>query len=448
MKPSYIILVLAALAAPLAVVMLGAESNETLSADISDVRVYTVTSGTVRESATAIGRLEADDVVDVSFLTGGQIDAVYVDEGDYVEAGEPLAVLANTPERVAVEQAALALETAEIQLEDTLTIDDDEIRIAEANVENARNGVGAAANAVRPEDIRAAELAYENALNAVDAADAAARAGGNLDAASRDILVAQLGQATFEAEQARLRVENTRQAGRPAVGAAAARLDAAEAELARLLAGPTTYEIEQAEITVEGAQVRLDQAELAFSRTRIEAPVSGFVTTVNVEPGERIGAGTPVMVITDIDPLLLVATVDEVDIRDVQPEMAALVEVDPLGNETFDGTVRRVAAQGTRETGVVNYEVKIDLDTLDPRVRPGMTAEAEIVLQAEADVLYVPNGFIQRDENGAEVVTRLRQDGTTETVRVGIGLRGNDDSAVTSGISAGDVLLLLPPDAA
>ncbi len=102
---------------------------------------YTVTRGDVEVTVTAIGTVEADQVTRLSFTSAGRIVALPFEVGDSVRAGDVLAQLNDEPQRIAYEQALLALELAQVQKDNLLAGPDEaQIRIAEANVQKRSGG--------------------------------------------------------------------------------------------------------------------------------------------------------------------------------------------------------------------------------------------------------------------------------------------------------------------
>jgi RND family efflux transporter MFP subunit len=225
------------------------------------------------------------------------------------------------------------------------------------------------------------------------------------------------------------------------LGAAYARALQAERELERVLAGPSSFEIELAEIDIEQAKIKLDNAVAAFEDTRLIAPFDAIVSAVNVELGSLAAPGVPLLTLTDVSQLQIMAEVDEVDIRRIHVGMPARIQFDALENTRLDGVIERIAVLGRDEDGIVSYDVTLRLDEIDPRVRDGMTAEAAVIVEERQDVLVVPNMFVRLDRtNDQAYVNVVQSDGTLEEVQVRLGLQGQDNSEVLAGLNSGDVI--------
>jgi HlyD family secretion protein len=420
-------------------------SQAALSAGVQsqNIQLHPVERGDVLVLVNAIGAIEADDVVQLSFTAPGRVREVLVEEGDYVLAGDVLVQQVDDIQRIAYEQALLALDLANLQLQDLLEpVDKEDIRVAEANVRSAWGAVQSAQTAVSADDFAAAELrvqqaeaAYQEALRRRTTAQ-----GGQTDE-QYALLDAQLGEANFNVEAARLQLESLRTANRGPLGAAYARALQAEAELERVKAGPRQIDIDRAETAVRQAELQVDEAATAYNRMRLVAPFAGVVSRVYVEEGALAAPGLPVIELTNVASLHVRAEVDEVDIRQISTGLPARVQVDALPNTRLAGTIERIAVLGRDQNGIVSYDVEVRLEAGDPRVRHGMTAEAAVVVNERQDVLVVPNRFVRLDRrNNQAFVNIYRDDGTLEEVQVELGLQGQDYSEILAGLREGQMI--------
>ena len=140
--------------------------------------------------------------------------------------------------------------------------------------------------------------------------------------------------------------------------------------------------------------------------------------------------------------------VDEIDIGMVAVGQPASVTLESWPEQAIFAEVAEIAPRATiSSNGLVTYEVWLQLSATELPVRAGMTANAEMITANRDDVLLVPNGAIRADrENGryyVNLASAVADGATTFTeVEVTIGLRDNDFTQITSGISAGDELLI------
>lgn len=405
---------------------------------------HVVQRGDVSQIVSAIGSIEADQTIDLAFPTGGRIAEVYVRPGDYMFAGEPLIRLENEVQRLTYEQALLAVDKAQLQLDTLLQpVSQEDLDIAQAAVDSAWGSYLSLSSSVTNDDLRAAELAYDQALNSYNDLKAARdQAPGGYGGPTYNALDAQTGAASFNAEIARLRLEALRTGNQPAQYAAYARVILAQKEYDRVSAGPAQFEIDSAALALRAAESQLRRAETAYNRTTLVAPFDGLVSVVNAEAGALAVPGMPLLSLTDVQPLRLSVQVDEIDVRLVAVGAVAEVELDALRDVMIPAQVERVSLVGTNETGIVNYDVDLTINTDDPRVRVGMTAESNIIVERHENVLIIPNLYIRLDRADNRAYVNILRNGAVTEIEVQLGLQGQDFSEVVSGLNESDVVVI------
>jgi HlyD family secretion protein len=246
-------------------------------------------------------------------------------------------------------------------------------------------------------------------------------------------------------------------------------------------------EFEQAQTAFEQAQSRYQaaiadkqQADAAYrqtavsaSRTTIYAPMSGVVTSLSAEQGEKVVGtaqmqGTEIMRVADLSVMNARVDVDENDIVLIHIGDTARVEIDAYPDQTFDGIVYEIAnspkasAVGTQDE-VVNFEVRIRLLNPNVTLRPGMSCNVEIETETRHDVLAVPlqavtvrmqekndeqemgNGGIRKadDDKEKKMVKRppsvvfLNKNGKAAQTKVETGLSDDGFIEIKSGLADG-----------
>jgi len=176
----------------------------------------------------------------------------------------------------------------------------------------------------------------------------------------------------------------------------------------------TNYEVAQSELkaanfNVESAQASLKEAEENLRKTSIYSPISGTVSKLNVELGERVlgtiqFAGTEIMRIANLNRMEARVSVNENDIVKVNIGDTALIEIDAYLDRKFKGIVTQIAnsanVTGATTDQVTSFEVRAfilessykDLisDKLQSPFRPGMSTTVDILTQTRENVLTVP----------------------------------------------------------
>ncbi len=404
---------------------------------------YTVGRGDVQRSISALGTIEADSVVDLGFETSGQASEVLVKTGDYVRAGDPVARLASETQQINYEQAKLALEKANNALADLLgPVDENDIKVAQANLASAQGAYASAANSSSPADVAQAQLRYDQAKHALEEAQHKRQVSGGLTTEQFTLLDAQIGAASFNAEIARLQLEQMQTGNSGGLTQAGAQIALRQKQLDQLMAGPKQSAITSAQISLQQAEAQLRDAETALNRTTLFAPIDGVVTSVNIDIGQPVLTGKPVIQITNMSPLGLIAQVDEEDINLIKDGMPTYVELDALPDAHLPASVKQIEIMGTEVNGVVSYNTHFKLDQVDPRVRVGMTGEAFVVLETHQNVLTVPSNYLHVEADGRVFVDILDAKNKETRVEVKLGLQGTDSSEIISGLKEGDVVVV------
>jgi RND family efflux transporter MFP subunit len=169
------------------------------------------------------------------------------------------------------------------------------------------------------------------------------------------------------------------------------------------------------------------------------APVDGVVTAVAIEPGFLAPASDDITL--DGATLEVVADVVESDVASLQTGQSATISIDALGLDV-PGTVTSIAPSTDAGTSsVVTYPVTVTLDDPDPSVRSGMSADVEIVVAQASDVVAVPLAALAGSA-GTYTVTVVDPSGGTQTRAVEVGLVTETLAEITSGVSAGESVVV------
>jgi len=196
-------------------------------------------------------------------------------------------------------------------------------------------------------------------------------------------------------------------------------------------------------------QVTILETQLAIAQSRlesplVEAPFEGIVTGISAQVGDVVQIGSQAVQINDLSQLYLDVRISEVDIPFVALGQTAELVFDAYFETTFTGEVMEIALVGTPAQGVVEYPVRIRMIDADERIKPGMTAAVNIVVEEKEDVFVVPNDAIVSID-GQENVFVLRN-GEYEAVNVELGSYSDRYSEVLEAdINEGELIALNPP---
>lgn len=222
-------------------------------------------------------------------------------------------------------------------------------------------------------------------------------------------------------------------------------------------------DIEKAQYALEGAQLELDILNEQLNRLKeeledliadslIEAPINGVVSNLFIEEGDDIKAGTSIAVVSSDSELVIPVEIDELDIAEVKEGLPAEITLDALGRQIFEGTVDKIAIEGINKWGVGSFEVVIRLSESDSkRIKPGMSANVEIIVSEKADTLLLPIEAVRKIDD--LYMVNLKRTELTESpnavpsaadnmVPIKVGLASASYVEILEGLSEGDEVII------
>ncbi len=380
---------------------------------------------------TASGFIEGEEIL-IAPEVGGRIAEVLVDEGDEVSEGQVLirlddalllsqrgeaeaavvaaqAELARVeagarPEEIAVARAALAqaearrdealraLENARKALENPQDLNlqiaqaETEVALAEQEVEKAQADLAEVElkyNVFREQGDEAERtwaLQVDAARAALDAAQA------KLDGARRHL------NALYAIRNNPLSLEAQVHAAEARYQAAEAAVKEAQAALDELEAGPTEEEVAVARARLHQAEAALALIDAQLAQLTLTSPITGTVTSRSAHAGETAAPGLPLLTLTNLDQVTLVLYIPENQIGRVQVGQLVTVQVDSFPDRVFIGRVSTIATEAeftprnvqTQEERVnMVFAVKVVIPNPDHALKPGMPADATILVEEE-----------------------------------------------------------------
>jgi HlyD family secretion protein len=257
-------------------------------------------------------------------------------------------------------------------------------------------------------------------------------------------------------------------------------------------------EVKAAQFSVKSAEASVAEAREQLTKTKIYAPISGTISALNIEKGERVVGtsmmiGTEMMIVANLNKMEVQVDVNENDIVKVAKFDTALVEVDAYLNRKFKGIVTEIAnsavTAGSTADQVTNFEVKVLLlsdsyaDLIDSvsknyyPFRPGMSAAVDILTESRENVISVPISAVTtrikkkgggtkevsdeavKTETEPELVTNTKQVNEQEEkqevvfvlngnrvkkVEVKTGIQDNTSIQIVEGLKEGDEVVIAP----
>ena len=411
-----------------------------------------IDEGEIRQLVSATGSLAAYTTVDVGCQISGILASVSVDFNDMVKEGQLLAQIDPSTFEAQVQQATAQFENAQASeqnisaqienLKASLITAHAEEKINEANLKKTEVQVGDAQRNLR----RSTELFTRKLISASDLETA--QSSHDAAKATRDGALAQI------------------DASRAKQLSVKAQISAANAQL------------QGAKHQINSAQAQLNIARINLGRTSIKSPIDGIVISRKVDSGQTVAASLQApslfSIANDLKKMQINTAVDESDIGKVSIGQRVDFTVDAYRGQTFQGKVAQVRLSPTITQNVVNYSVMIDVENNDLALKPGMTANVEILTDKRDKVVRVPTraiffkpspksgGFREKektaedDKEGEPDQGRRDELGTdsarvwvkiSETqikpVRIKIGLSNNESTEISEGkLKPGDLVVV------
>jgi len=291
------------------------------------------------------GNIEITEV-EVSFKIPGRVEERPVFEGQMITEGQVVARL---------DQKDLKLEIAQRQ----------------AQVAAARAVLAELQTGSRPEEITQAEAALER----VQAEGSRAR----IEFERQKRLFDREVISTREFDQAKTAFE-----------AAEARIREARAFSALVRKGPRQEKIDQSEATLQQAKQALELAQTRLNYATLLSPISGMVLSENVQSGEYVSPGTPVISLGDLSRVYLRAYINETDLGRIKLGQKVHLTTDTFPGKKYEGKISFIAPQAEftpkniqtqKERVKLVYRIKVEIPNPNMELKPGMPADGEILLK-------------------------------------------------------------------
>ena len=349
-----------------------------------------VQRGDIRRTVTSTGTLQAVVTVQVGSQVSGRIQELHADFNSVVKKGKTLAIIDPANFEAQRDRAAASLATAEAS-----------VKNAEANMVNRRA------------ELLSSEANLEvTRVNQQETGRQLRRAKGLFEDGlipERDLETAQAGH-----------------------DQSAARLQQAEAQISQIKASIRSAgaQKEQALANVKQAKAELKMAEISLYYTNIISPIDGVVIERNVDIGQTVAASfqAPILflIANDLAKMQVIAQIDEADIGAISEQAEVGFTVDAFPGQNFQGKISEIrlssklpgssstdAQQAGGASNVVVYNVMIDVDNPQLKLRPAMTATVNFTVASAEDVLKVANvalRFQPSDKSPEEIRAMLRDD--------------------------------------
>jgi HlyD family secretion protein len=381
------------------------------AASTTKLETVDVSQGTFRVGVSGSGTLNAVTTLDLKPKISGTITQL-PSEGKRVFRGELIARLDDSSFVRNVENAQFALAKTKAQLESTRS----------GQVNNRAN---------QQQTISSARTQFQNAQTEVASAQTNLQNARNLFNVGGGTA-----QSVQDAERALSKtsanLESARVAYATAQNAVGIKADSDEQDLRNL------------QLVVDQASISLKNAQVDLGNTKIFAPFNGIVSSVPGQVGAPASNAAPMLTLINDARVEFPVQVDESEISKVQLGQKAEVTLDALAGKTFTGKVTRVSPKATVVSNIAVFYVTVTLENQNRALRPGMTAEAEIISREYPNALQIPKRAIQTVSERTYVKVLGADGKTEETVRIKTGPDDGANIVIAEGLQPGQTVVLPP----
>lgn len=222
----------------------------------------------------------------------------------------------------------------------------------------------------------------------------------------------------------------------------------------------------EADIAVRAAQAQVTSSLLSYQATQnvvVKAPSGGTVTNLSFKVCDSVTAsggggasaasatgttsvsaasgGSAVLTLANLVDYSIKLAINEVDIPKVKVAQSADISIDAFSGRSFTGLITHVDQVGTNDQGIVTYNVVLDITDPTDVIRPGMTANVDIEVAQERNILTVPNSAIKPYQRKKAVQVVDPQTGEPKYVPVAVGIRSPEKTQIIRGIEEGSEVI-------
>lgn len=369
-----------------------------------------VERGNLRNTVTATGTLQAVTTVQVGSQASGTISALYADYNSVVKKGQVVAQLDPAVSKAQVDQARANLQQAQASLQQARAA----VANSRAGVSDAQAKAQAAASTTQNNqagvtgaraNLAVLKAQQDDALSYLKQQESLLKSGV---VPQRDYDVAQTAYQTAQAkyDQAAAQLNQAILSEQMSAGSGIAQSQA-QVQQSQAQVQQSEAQVQAAQAQVQQAAAALQLAEVNLAHTTITSPIDGIVVSRDVNVGQTVAASlaapTLFTIANDLTKMQVIANIDQADIGLVENAKSVKFSVDAFPGKDFDGKIEQMRLNPQNVQNVVTYNVVIDVDNPDQKLKPGMTANLTVTIDERNNVLKVPNAalrFVPQDATG------------------------------------------------
>lgn len=400
---------------------------------LNNLETVSFQKGSLLASISGTGTVRASQSAVLSWATSGVIGDLQIKVGDKVLKDQVIVSLEEGSLPVDILQAKIDLISIESSLADLYDGLDFQLAQAEFDLIKAQKELDDAAHDRyvmdfgRCTDERIEELQekYDEAYdNYKDWPNDATLSSVDIALANLNFCEADFSQKEIDEADARLRL-------------AEEKVNELTTKVDQLKEGPALKDINILEIQKEIAVSKIN-------RQFIKAPFDSTVTAIYGKQGDIVTSGSRIIQLADLSNLYVDVQISEVDIPMIEKGQISELVFDAYFEETYEGEVTEIAPVGNDIQGVVTYQVTIKMKNGLEKIKPGMTAAVNIIIDEKQDIFILPNAAIS-NVDGFDSVYVIRN-GLPELIRIETGsFSDRSIEIITDEIREGELIVINPP---
>jgi multidrug efflux pump subunit AcrA (membrane-fusion protein) len=444
-------------------------------------RTATASQGVVQSTVSGSGNIQAASQLNLGFKASGTVTHIYVTGAEQVTQGQLLATLDPQSAEVTLEQAKASVQSAEANL-----AKEEETKGESSTGQSSGGSGGGGAVSASTASVHGAAASYASIASAGQASTTptttsqnsptrATTPAASSPAKTTTTVAPSANSPSKSTTTTKAQPTKTSQTATPS----SASSSGAGGSSTNSSVSTATREanLASARAAVKSAKLTVQSDERVVENTKLFAPESGTIVSLSGQVGETVSGGgttratsasagsesssgsaaagasssarssgsgssgsgasssSPFAVLSDLSSMQLVVPLSESEVANVRAHQTATVTIEALGGRKVAAHVREVAILSTSNSGVVSYDVTFQLDQMEPGLKPGMSATAEVIVK-QAEGVNVPTSAIS---GGTVTVLRGGKDVRRPVVT---GLAGNSTTIILSGLNAGEVVVL------
>lgn len=198
-------------------------------------------------------------------------------------------------------------------------------------------------------------------------------------------------------------------------------------------------EFERAKYSMESARIAWEEAKLNLDYTYIKSPISGHIGERLAKIGERIQPTDKLFSVVNNSQVIAVVYVPEKSLGKLEIGQKALIHSDNLGDEVFEGWIKRISPVVDPASGT--FKVTVGVKNREDRLRPGMFVNVEIIIETHNDVILIPKTAIVYENEYMNVY--IVRDSIAHKMRLQPGFEDNEKVESLAEIKEGDQLIVV-----